>query len=207
MRIVPISLVVLVVLAGCSAPPPPSAATEALEPALLTAAEVGGDFEEMFRGGVGAGGGSVCPESGFEVEGVGAERVELVWSLDDDRDVILEEVVRVVESGGMDALMAGLAAAHEACFGSVWTDYGQTQTVEPYDVPSVGDTRIGVLWLGGDPPFDGRIDESRRILVAIGDVFAEISVSETLDGRSATPSVSDSEFAAIIETAVAKLDA
>lgn len=204
MRVAPIGLVVVMLLAGCSPPPPPSAATEALEPALLTAADVGGDFEETFRGGVGMGGGSVCPESDFGVEGVGALRVEFVWSRDDDRDVTIEEVVRVVESDGIDALMAGLAAAHDACFGVVWTDYGQTQTIEPYSVPPVGDARIGVLWLGGDPPFDGRIDASRRALVAVGDVLAEISVSEALDGRSATPAFGDGEFADIIETAVAK---
>jgi hypothetical protein len=205
MRLTPISLVVSLVVAGCSPPPPPSAATEALEPALLTVADVGGDFEEMFRGGVGVGGGSVCPESEFEIESAGAERVEFVWALEDDRDVTLEEFVRVVESEGIDTFMEGLTAAYDSCFGVVWTDYGQTQTVEPYAVPSTGDARIGVLWLGGDPPFDGRIDASRKIFVAVGDVFAEVSVSQALDGRSANPTLSDGDFHRIIETAVANL--
>lgn len=192
-------------LAGCSEPPPPTEETAALEGSLLTLAGVGGGFVEEYRGPVGASGSEVCPESDFEFEDVGMVRASFVWSLDGDDEVGLVEMLRVGEPGELDVLFPALKAAFEACSGVVWTDYGQTQTVELMEFPEVGDDRLAVHARHGEPPFDERHDDIRTVYVRSGDIFAEISIAEPLDTDDDEASVSDQEFERIVMEAVARL--
>jgi hypothetical protein len=191
-------------VASCSQPPPPSAETAALEGSLLTVADVGGGFILESRGQVGVSGSGICPESEFRFDDVGTVRASFVWSVDDD-EAGLVEMLRATEPGELDVLFPALRAAYDACYGVVWTDYGDTQTVEPMTGPEVGDDQIAVHALHGDPPFDGRHDDIRIVYVRSGNTFAEISVSEALDGAQDSPSVSDTEFSRIVEEAIAKL--
>ena len=201
-----VGAVFLGLIAGCSQPPPPSAETMALEDSLLTVTDVGGSFVTESRGGVGVTGGGVCPESDFAFDDVGVVRVSFVSSADDD-DVVLIEMLRATESGELGTLFPALKAAYRACFGEVWTDYGDTQTVESMVWPEVGDDRIAVHALHGDPPFDGRHDDIRVVYIRAGDTFMEISVSETLEDGDDSPSVSDAELSRIVRDAVANLSA
>jgi hypothetical protein len=200
-----IAVLVAGLLAGCSEPPPPSEETEALESSLLTLADIGGDFAEEYRGPMGASGGGVCPESDFEFEDVGMVRASFVWSLDGDDEVGLVEMLRVGEPGELDTLLPALKTAFEACSGVVWTDYGQTQTVEVMEFTEVGDDRLAVHARHGEPPFDGRHDDIRTVYVRSGDIFAEISIAEPLDTADDRLSVSDMEFERIVSQAVARL--
>ena len=117
----------------------------------------------------------------------------------------LIEVLRAVEPGELESLFPALRAAYQACDGVVWTDYGDTQTVELMTAPAVGDDQIAVLSLHGDAFFDGRHDNIRIVYVRSGNTFAEISVSEALENAEDPASVSDAEFNRIVETAIAKL--
>ncbi len=191
-------------VSGCSPPPDPSAATAALESSLLTVAEVDGGFEEESRGQVGVSGDSMCPDSDFAVEDVGAVRVAFVWPTGDDDQVELVEMLHVVESDGIDTLMADLEIALGSCEGVVWTDYGETKSLTVMAVPDIGDTSLGVRW-PSEPPSDERFDYGRVVYVADGDVFVEISIWETLEGATDTPVIRDDEMYQIAATAVSKL--
>ena len=190
--------------ASCSPPPPPSAETAALEGSLLTVAEVGDSFVVESRGEVGLSGGGVCPESDFGFDDVGVVRASFVWPVEGG-EVGLVEVLRAVEPGELDVLFPALRAAYQACDGVVWTDYGDTQTVELMTGPDVGDDLIAVRARHGEPPFDGRHDDIRIVYVRSGNTFAEISVSEVLEDAEDSTSVSDAEFSRIVEDAIAKL--
>lgn len=192
-------------VAGCSRPPPPSAETAALESALLTVADIGGGLVEEHRGAVSASGGGVCPESGFSFEDVGLVAASFVWPTDGEDAVGLTEMVRTGDQAELEALFAELTAAYEACYGLVWTDYGDTQTVEPMAVPDVGDDRLGVHALHGEPPFEGRHDDVRLVYVRAGNTYAEISIAETLDHSGDLKTVSDAEFSRIVAEAIARL--
>lgn len=199
-----VGAVLVGLVASCSQPPPPSAETAALEGSLLTVADVGGSFRVESRGQVGVSGSGICPESDFGFDDVGVVRASFVWSLDDD-EVGLVEMLRATEPGELDILFPALRAAYDACDQVVWTDYGDTQTVELMTRPEVGDDQIAVHVLHGDPPFDGRHDDIRIVYIRSGNTFAEISVSETLDSAEDSPSVSDTEFSRMVEEAIAKL--
>lgn len=190
--------------ASCSQPPPPSAETAALEGVLLAVADVGDSFVVESRGQVGLSGGGICPESDFGFDDVGVVRASFVWSVDGD-EVSLVEMLQAVEPGELDALFPALRAAYEACHGVVWTDYGDTQTVELMTGPDVGDDRIAVRARHGDPPFDRRHDNIRIVYVRSGNTLAEISVSEAPKNADDSTSVSDAEFSRIVEEAIAKL--
>jgi hypothetical protein len=140
----PIGVLCVVLMSGCSPPPEPSAETAALERSLLSLGDVGGEFEEEYRGQVGVGGGKLCPESDFAFEDVGAVRVAFVWPTGDDQQVELVEMLHVVESGGIDALMAGLEAGVEACDGVEWTDYGETKSFTVVAMPDIADETVAV---------------------------------------------------------------
>ena len=190
--------------ASCSPPPPPSAETAALEGSLLTVADVGDSFVVESRGQVGLSGGGVCPESDFGFDDVGVVRASFVSTIDGD-EVSLVEVLRAVEPGELDALFPALRAAYEACHGVVWTDYGDTQTVELMSCLHVGDDQIAIRARHGGPPFDGRHDNIRIVYVRSGNTFAEISVSEALENAEDSTSLSDTEFSRIVAEAIAKL--
>ena len=190
--------------ASCSPPPPPSAETAALEGSLLTVADVGGSFVVESRGQVGLSGGGICPESDFGFDDVGVVRASFVSSVDGD-EVSLIEMLRAVELGELDVLFPALRAAYQACDGVVWTDYGDTQTIELMTGPDVGDDQIAARARHGDPPFDGRHDSIRIVYVRSGNTFAEISVSEALENAEDTTSLSNAEFSRIVAEAIAKL--
>ena len=175
-----------------------------MESSLLTVAEVDGGFVEESRGQVGVSGDGVCPDSDFAFEDVGVVRVTFVWPTGDDEQVELVEMVHVVESDGIDTLMADLEAALGSCEGVEWTDYGETKSLTAMAVPDIGDTSLGVRW-PSEPPSDERFDYGRVVYVAQGDVFAEITIWETLEGATDTPVVSDDEMYQIAATAVSKL--
>jgi len=191
-------------VSGCSPPPDPSAETASLESSLLTVAEVDGGFVEESRGQVGVSGDGVCPESDFAFEDVGVVRVTFVWPTGDDEQVELVEMLHVVESDGIDTLMADLEAALGSCEGVEWTDYGETKSFTVMAVPDIGDNSLGVR-SPADAPSDEGFDYGRTVYVAQGDVFAEISIWETLEGATDTPVVSDDEMYQIAATAVSKL--
>jgi len=190
--------------ASCSPPPPPSAETAALEGSLLTVADVGDSFIVESRGQVGLSGGGICPQSDFGFDDVGVVRASFVSTVGGD-EVSLVEMLRAVEPGELDVFFPALRAAYQACHGVVWTDYGDTQTVELMTGPDVGDDRIAVRARHGDPPFDGRHDNVRIVYVRSGNTFAEINVSETLENAEDSTSVSDAEFGRIVAEAIAKL--
>jgi hypothetical protein len=177
-----------------------------MEGSLLTVADVGGRFVEEFRGEVGVSGGGVCPESDFGFDDVGMVRAAFVWPLQDDVQVELVQMVRVGETGELVTMFAEMDKAFDACSGVVWTDYGETQVAEVVEVPEVGDDRLALHEVHGDPPFDGRHDDIRTVYVRSGDVFVEISASQTLDSSDDQPSLSDEEFERIVGLAVEKLN-
>lgn len=186
-----IGALVLGLVVACTPPPPPSAVTIALEGRLLTEADVvGGDFVEESRGEAGMGGGIICPEADFEFADVG---------------VVGVSVVRRSGRGEVDDLFVGMRDAYEACFGVVWTDCGDTQTVERLMVPEVGDDRIPVHTVRGDPPFDGRHDDDRGVFVRSGDTVIEITISEVHDSAQTQPSIGDGEFLRIVTKALEEL--
>jgi hypothetical protein len=193
-----------VFVTGCSPPPSPSAETRALEDSLLSEADVGGAFEVASQGGIGISGGGICPESDFGFDSVGAVRVSFVAKTNGD-EITIEETLRVAAPNELDDLFPAMKAAYRACFGEVWTDYGDTQTVGSMEVPDVGDDRIAVHARHGDPPFDGRHDDIRLVYVRSGDIFAEVSLAEIHEDGSEGPRVSDAEFARIVREAIAKL--
>ena len=200
----PVGVLFLGVVSGCSLPPEPSAETAALEASLLSVADVDGGFEEESRGRVGVSGDSLCPDSGFAFEDVGAVRVAFVWPTGDDDQVELVEMLHVVESDGIDTLMADLEAALGSCEGVEWNDYGETTSLTVMAVPEIGDNSLGAR-RPGEPPSDERFDYGRVVYVADGDVIAEISIWETLEGATDTPMISDGELYRIATTAVSKL--
>lgn len=185
-----IGALVLGLVVACTPPPPPSAVTIALEGRLLTEADVGGDFVEESRGEAGMGGGIICPEADFEFADVG---------------VVGVSVVRRSGRGEVDGLFVGMRDVYEACFGVVWTDCGDTQTVERLMVPEVGDDRIPVHTVRGDPPFDGRHDDDRGVFVRSGDTVIEITISEVHDSAQTQPSIGDGEFLRIVTKALEEL--
>lgn len=189
---------------ACTPPPPPSAATVALEGRLLTEADVGSGFAEESRGRAGVSGGMICPEADFETADVGVVRVAFVRGSGRD-EIGLDQVLRVAEQGELDRLFVGMRDAYEACFGVVWTDYGDTRMVEPLMIPEVGDDRIAVHAVRGDPPFDGRHDDDRGVIVRSGDILIEITVSEVHDSAQTPPSLGDEEFLGIVAKALEKL--
>lgn len=199
-----VGVVVVVLVSGCSPPPPPSAETAALESSLLSLADVDGGFEEEYRGQVGVSGDMLCPDSDFAFEDVGAVRVALVWPTGDDKEVELVEMLRVVESDGIVALMVDLEVALESCEGVEWADYGETKSLTVMALPEIGDNSLAAR-SPADLPFEGRFDYGRRIYVAKGDIFVEITIWETLEGAADTPVVSDDEMYRIASTAVSKL--
>jgi hypothetical protein len=200
----PVGLLALDLVSGCSPPPEPSAETAALESSLLSVADVDGGFEEESRGQVGVGGDSLCPDSDFTFEDVGAVRVSFVWPTGDDDQVELVEMLHVVESGGIDTLMAGLEAGIAACDGVEWTDYGETKSLTAMAVPEISDQSLAVR-RPSELPSGERFDYGRVVYVADGDVFVEISIWETLEGATDPPTLSDEELYQIAATAVAKL--
>jgi hypothetical protein len=200
----PIGVFLLGFVSGCSPPPPPSAETAALESSLLPLADVGGGFEEESRGQVGVSGDKLCPDSDFAFEDVGTVRVAFVWPTGDDEQVELVEMLRVVESGGIAALMADLEAALKSCEGVEWTDYGETKSFTVMAVPEIGDNSLAAR-SPADPPSEGSFDYGRRIYVAQGDILVEVTIWETLEGAADTPVVSDDEMYRIAATAVSKL--
>jgi hypothetical protein len=153
---------------------------------------------------VGLSGGGICPESDFGFDDVGVVRASFVESLNGD-EVSLVEMLRAVEPGEFDVLFPALEAAYQACDGVVWTDYGDTQTVELMTGPDVGDDQIAVHARHGDPPFDGRHDSVRIVYVRSGNTLAEISVSEALENAEDPTSVTDADFSRIVQQAIAKL--
>ncbi len=189
--------VLMGLLVACSPPPPPSAETAALEEALLTVEEVGGEFTEEYRGQAGVSGSGLCPETTFRFSDVGMVRANFLWPLGDDEQVELTEMMYVVEPGGITTLMSDLKAAYEACDGVVWTDYGTTQTVEVIDSPEIGDDRLAVRRIEGEPPFDRDVTETTILYICHGDVFVEIST----DVRS----VGSDEFERIASMAIERL--
>jgi hypothetical protein len=190
--------------ASCSPPPAPSAETTALEGSLLTVADVGGSFLVESLGQVGLSGGGICPESNFGFDDVGVVRASFV-STADGHELSLIEMLRVAEPGELDVLFPALRAAYQACDGVVWTDYGDTQTVELMTGPNVGDDQIAVRARYGDPPFNGRHVNIRIVYVRSGSTFAEISISEELRNAEDSMSLSDAEFSRIVAEAIAKL--
>jgi hypothetical protein len=71
-------------------------------------------------------------------------------------------------------------------------------------VPDIGDNSLG-LRSPADAPADEGFDYARTVYIAQGDVFAEISIWETLEGSADTPVISDDEMYQIAATAVSKL--
>lgn len=200
-----VALLFLGLVSGCSPPPPPSAETAALEGALLSVEDVGGEFIEEYRGQVGSSGWGLCGEADYHFDDVGMVRAAFLWPLGDDEQVEVVEMMYVVESGGVATLMSDLKAAYAACDGVVWTDYGTTQTVETMAAPEIGDDRLAVRRIDGEPPFDRDITQARVLYVAQDDVFAEITITEHFDSDTDTPSLSDEECYRIATTAIDKL--
>ncbi len=192
---------------GCSSPSEPSAATVALEPSLLTVDDVGGDVEVEGHGRVGPSSEvviSFCPDSDFAFKEVGGVSVRFVWPTDGNQPTKLFETLRIVESSKIDTLMTDLEAAVALCDGVEWTDYGDTYSWTPIDLPQIGDRRVAVQ-SPSDRPLQGSFDLNRRVWVANGDVLVEIVTFETLDGSTAAPLISDEDLSGMTVAAVDKL--
>jgi hypothetical protein len=193
---------------SCSSSPiEPPAAAAALEPSLLTVDDVGGDAEVEGRDQFGASSEvaiSFCPDSDFGFTEVGGVDVRFVWPTDDNQPTKLFETLRIVELDQIDTLMTDLETAVALCDGVEWTDYGDTYSWTPIDLPDVGDRSVAVQSPSDRPP-DGRFDLNRRVWVADGDVLVEIVTFETLDGPTDAPLISDDELFRITSTAVDKL--
>jgi hypothetical protein len=196
---------VLVAATGCSAPPTPSAATGALEPALLTADDIGVGFEEGFRGAVGVSGGRICSESEFRSPDIGMVRATFTRALGDEVRIEIEQMMYVVKGSGIDRAMADLEAAYEACDGHVWTDYGEEKTVEMLAAPDIGDRSFAVAFPPPEYPGDGTYEYGRSVWAASANVLIEIRCWETLRGDGADPATSDEDLYRIVEQAVANL--
>ena len=108
------------------------------------------------------------------------------------------------ESDGIVALMVDLEVALESCEGVEWADYGETKSLTVMALPEIGYNSLAAR-SPADLPFEGRFDYGRRIYVAKGDIFVEITIWETLEGAADTPVVSDDEMYRIASTAVSKL--
>jgi hypothetical protein len=197
--------VVLVVAAGCGAPPAPSAATEALEAALLTVDDIGGGFEEDFRGAVGVSGGRICPASDFRSPDTGMVRATFTRALGAEARIEIEQMMYVVEAGGIDRAIADLEAAYEACDGLVWTDYGEEKTVEMLAAPDIGDRSFAVAFPPPGSRGDGTYEYGRSVWAASGNVLIEIRCWETLTTDGAAAVMSDEDLYRIVEQAVANL--
>ena len=202
-------VLVLGFAAGCSPPPTePSAETAALESSLLTVDDVGGDFEEEGRHQFGASSDvaiSMCPDSGFAFEEVGGVSVVLVWPTDDPDPMKLFETLRIVESDELDTLMTDLEAAVELCDGVEWTDYGDTWSWTPMELPEIGDRSVAVQSRTEVRRSNGSFDLNRTVWVADGDILVDIGLIDTLDGATDTPLISDEQLYQIAATAVSKL--
>jgi hypothetical protein len=207
LKVVPwftVGVSVILLVSGCNPPPPPSAETAALEPSLLTLADVDGGFEEESRGQVGVSGDKLCPDADFAFEDVGAVRVAFAWPTGNDEQVELVETLRVVGADEIAVLMADLEAALELCEGVEWVDYGETKSLTVMAVPEIGDNSLATRSPANQPSV-GRYDYGRRIYVAQGDTFVEITIWETLEGATDTPVVSDDEMYRIAASATARL--
>jgi hypothetical protein len=199
-----VAILLTVPISGCSPPPSPSAETAALESSLLSLSDVNGGFEEEDRGQVGVSGGKLCPDSDFAFQDVGAVRAAFEWPTGDDEQVELVEMLHVVESNRIAVLMADLEAALASCDGIEWTDYGETKSFTVMDMPAIGDNSLAVQ-SPANPPSEGSFDYRRTIYVARGNVFVEITISESLEGASDDAMVSNDEMHRIATAAVSKL--
>jgi hypothetical protein len=193
---------VLAALTACSPPPPPSAETEALEQWLLTAEEVGGGFEETYRGTAGFAEGKLCPSAEEAIPEHGVVKVDLERGSDADR-VQLSEVLWVVEPGGIDRLFATLKASQADCDGQRWRDYGDVKTFTAVVPPDLGDASLAGRLLFGDDPGQGW--QEFTVTVRHGDILAEFTLADEWGGSSDGPAISDAQFSAIVSDALDKL--
>jgi hypothetical protein len=172
----------------------------------LTASDIGAGFVEESRGDVGVSGGRPCPDSQFRFEDAGVVRVAFERASTATGEVAhLIETIQVLEPADSEGLIDRIGAGYEACYGDVWTDYGDTRTVEAMTMPAVGDPSFAVRWLQGDAPFDGRIDEERRVYVLVGDTFVTVTAADVLQGRSAGSSLTSDQLYDIVLKAIERL--
>lgn len=197
-----IALCMAVLSAACAlAPPGPSEATVRLLDSLLTAADLGPGFTEDFRGEAGESGGMICPDSDHETEAAGVVRVSFVREGNPSLEVT--ETLRAIETPG--DWFAILRSAYVTCDGTVWTDYGDTQTVSLLEIPGFGNDSFAVVGRHGEPPFDGPHDNVRTVFVRYGEVLLMVGVTETLESSEVVLSMSDAELLDIVAGAVARL--
>jgi hypothetical protein len=194
-------LAVAVSLIGC-APPPPSPGTEGLVPRLISLGELGDPFDAASTESVGMGGGEPCPDAGYGIEDHGAVRATFTAG----DQVTLTETLWLVEDG-IVPMFDALKSAYDECDGRRWTDYGETYVLEVTAAPEVGDDRLAYRLRFGDAiRGDGNgLDDERTVIVAVGDVFAEFTLSERLDDVAAPPTISDEVFHAVVLEAVSRL--
>ncbi|HEY5652458.1 MAG TPA: hypothetical protein VIW46_13510 [Acidimicrobiia bacterium] len=203
-RLLP-AVLLLVSSSACSPPPPPTAETERLEEWLLTAEDVGIGLSEQSRGSAGVEGGRLCPDAAFEIEDHGVVRVELTQGA--GRDLVsITESLWAVEAGEGEDLFAGLSAAQTSCDRQRWTDYGETYVFTALTPPAIGDDSLaGRLQFGEGIRGDGPVDDERTVTIRKGDIVAEFTMHEILDGPEAASAMDDEDFYAIVIRALEKL--
>ena len=171
-------------------------------PLLLMPDEVGGGFDETYRGTAGFGEGKLCPSADDEIGEHGVVKVDLQRGSDANR-VELSEVLWVVEPAAMDALFAVFEASHAACDGRRWKDYGDIKIFTTVVPPDLGDACLAGRLHFGDDPQKGW--QEFTVTVRRGDILAEFTLSHEASGSSDGAVISDAEFYSIVSDALDKL--
>ena len=104
----------------------------------------------------------------------------------------------------LDADLQAFFGAMDSCSTMTPTSTGMgTVTVEKFAMPDLGDQRAAYVLTGTESP--GATWYVRSAAVRIGSVFLEIGLTEILSKPQDTPTISDTEFANLLQTAVAKV--
>jgi hypothetical protein len=117
----------------------------------------------------------------------------------------LIEFAVVGEPARLDADLQAFFGAMESCTTVASTDQGPF-TVEELALPRLGDQRAAFVLTGTESPDTLATWYVRDAAVRVGPVAIEIGLTEILSTPDEAPSISDTEFLRLVETAVAKLD-
>jgi hypothetical protein len=202
-----LALLIAGVLAGCGGPLGPGEVPEELEGTLLTLEEAGKGFVEEYRGTMPFDvAGQLCPE-GREAAGdaldvlssdsrsAGAGFVSPAppeYTGGDPGDRFLQHSVLIADAAQIADGMAALRAGFEVCYGKTWRVEGDEYTVEPLEVPGVGEESFGVL--------RSHFAEIPTAFLRRGETFMIVSVEEVPDPGN-PPKTTEQEFARLVEAA------
>ncbi len=99
-----------------------------------------------------------------------------------------------------------LFEALDACKASTVDGTDTTLTIEDLAIPELGDQRWAGTYIAAENPGSPPVWYVRSATVRVGSVAVGLSLTEILDSPDQAPSISDSEFIALLEKAVAELD-